>query len=108
MRSAGFVNVSTRIFHIPIGIWPRNKTLKVVGLYWRTILIDGLEPIALGPLMRGLGWTRMEVDKLLVEVAAAYLEGNVHSHMPLHIVCGQKPGEGVESLEQAESFQLDE
>ncbi|TVY90503.1 Secondary metabolism regulator, partial [Lachnellula willkommii] len=56
MREAGFTNVTTRLFHVPIGTWPRNKVLKMVGLYWRTILIDGLQPIALGPMTRGLGW----------------------------------------------------
>lgn len=94
MRSAGFVNVSTRIFHVPIGLWPKNKVLKMVGLYWRTILIDGLEPIALGPLTRGLKWTKEQVDVWLVEVRKAYMEGGVHSHMPCYVICGQKPEVG--------------
>lgn len=91
MREAGFVNVSTRIFHVPIGLWPKNKVLKLVGLYWRTILIDGVQPIALGPLTRGLKWTKEEVEVWLIEVRKAYMEGWVHSHMPCHIICGQKP-----------------
>ena len=91
MREAGFTNVTTRIFHVPIGTWPRNKVLKMVGLYWRTILIDGLQPIALGPMTRGLGWSREQVEVWLVEVRKAYMEGRVHSHMPLHVICGQKP-----------------
>ena len=91
MRQAGFVNVTTRIFHVPIGVWPRNKVLKMVGLYWRTILIDGLQPIALGPLTRGLKWTKDDVEDFLVEVRKAYMEAHVHSHMPLHVICGQKP-----------------
>jgi SAM-dependent methyltransferase len=95
MKEAGFVNVSTRIFHIPIGTWPRNKVLKLVGLYWRTILIDGLEPIALGPFTRGLGWSRSQVDGFLEEVRTAYLDASSHSHMPLYVVCGQKPEVGV-------------
>jgi hypothetical protein len=91
MRDAGFTNVTTRIFHVPIGVWPRNKVLKMVGLYWRTILIDGLQPIAVGPFTRGLGWTKEQVEVYLIEVRKAYMEGWVHSHMPLHIICGQKP-----------------
>jgi len=91
MREAGFVNVSTRIFHVPIGVWPKNNVLKMVGLYWRSILIEGLEPIALGPMTRGLGWRKEEIDVWLVEVRKAYMDTNVHSHMPLYIVCGQKP-----------------
>ncbi|CAL3971104.1 hypothetical protein PZA11_007450 [Diplocarpon coronariae] len=93
MREAGFVNVSTRIFHIPIGLWPKNKVLKTVGMYWRTILVDGLQPIALGPLTRGLGWSREQVEVWLVECRKAYFDSWCHSHMPLHIICGQKPEE---------------
>jgi len=96
MRDAGFVNVTERIFHIPIGVWPRNKVLKMVGLYWRTILMDGTLPIALGPLTRGLQWSREQVEELLVEVRKGYMEGWVHSHMPLHIIYGQRPVEDAE------------
>ncbi|RDL41662.1 S-adenosyl-L-methionine-dependent methyltransferase [Venustampulla echinocandica] len=91
MHEAGFTNVSTRVFHVPIGVWPKNKVLKQVGLYWRTILMDGLEPIALGPFTRGLGWSKAQVDVYLVEVRKAYMDNSVHSHMPLYIICGQKP-----------------
>jgi hypothetical protein len=93
MRDAGYVNVTERIFHVPIGTWPKNKVLKTVGLYWRTILMDGLQPIALGPLTRGLKWTPEEVEVWLVEVRKAYMDAWVHSHMPLHIIYGQKPEE---------------
>ncbi|CAG8975446.1 hypothetical protein HYALB_00004760 [Hymenoscyphus albidus] len=91
MREAGFVNVSTTLFHVPIGQWPRNKVLKSVGLYWQRILIDGLQPIAMGPLTRGLGWSRDQVDVYLVGVRKAYEMGGPHYWMPLHVICGQKP-----------------
>jgi hypothetical protein len=93
LRAAGFVNVTTRIFHVLIGPWPKNKVLKLVGLYWRTVLLDGVQPIALGPMTRGLGWTKDEVEVWLVGVRKAYMQGGIHSHMPLHIICGQKPEE---------------
>ncbi len=91
MREAGFINIQTRLFHVPIGLWPKKRVLKMVGLYWRTILIGGMEPIALGPMTRGLGWSREQVAVWLVEVRKAYMEGWVHSHMPCYITCGQKP-----------------
>jgi hypothetical protein len=93
MRDAGFVNVTTRIFYVPIGKWPKNKTLKLVGSYWRAILLDGAQPIALGPMTRGLKWSREQVEMQLVEVRRAYMDEWVHSYMPLYIVCGQKPEE---------------
>ncbi|GAO15064.1 hypothetical protein UVI_02048740 [Ustilaginoidea virens] len=67
MEEAGFTNVTERVFHVPIGTWPKNKVLKTVGLYWRTILLDGLQAIALGPLTRGLRWNREQVEMFLME-----------------------------------------
>jgi hypothetical protein len=62
MRETGFVNAETRIFHIQLGLWPKNKVLKMVGLYWRTIHIDRLSAIALGRYTRGLHWTKEQVE----------------------------------------------
>jgi hypothetical protein len=91
MREAGFVNISVRVFHVPIGVWPKNRLLKTVGLYWREILLLGVEPIALGPFTRGLKWTREQVEVFLVQVRHSYGDSWCHSHMPLYIICGQKP-----------------
>ncbi|KAK4230952.1 hypothetical protein QBC38DRAFT_275609 [Podospora fimiseda] len=91
MRECGFVNVTERVLQIPIGTWPKNKVLKTVGLYWRTILLDGIQAIALGPLTRGCGWSPTEVEMFLIEVRKAYKDNSPLLHMPLHIIYGQKP-----------------
>lgn len=91
VREAGFVNVTERVFHLPIGVWPKNRVLKTVGLYWRTILLDGLQAIALGPLTRGLGWSKERVELFLVDVRRAYHDTASAMYMPFHIVYGQKP-----------------
>lgn len=59
--------------------------------------MDGVQPIALGPVMRGLKWSKEEVEVWLVGIRKAYMEGSrgVHAHMPLHIICAQKPEDGV-------------
>ncbi|KAK7739833.1 hypothetical protein SLS62_011183 [Diatrype stigma] len=101
LRGAGFVEATgRRVFHIPIGPWPRNKVLKGVGVYWRTILVDGLQATALRPLMRGLRWERARVEAFLVAVRRAYLDLDLDDnegsqmYMPLVCVYGQKPLNG--------------
>ncbi|PHH71412.1 hypothetical protein CDD80_5295 [Ophiocordyceps camponoti-rufipedis] len=91
MRDEGLVNLTERVFHVPIGTWPKNKVLKTVGLYWRTILLDGLQAIALGPLTRGLQWDRQQVELFLVDVRRAYHDNSALMYMPLHILYAQKP-----------------
>jgi hypothetical protein len=91
LGECGFTNVTERVFHVPLGTWPKNKVLKTVGLYWRTILMDGIQAIALGPLTRGCRWTREQVELFLVEVRKAYFDNSCFLYMPLHIIYAQKP-----------------
>ncbi|OAR02793.1 hypothetical protein LLEC1_00195 [Akanthomyces lecanii] len=91
LQEAGYVNVTERVFHVPIGTWPKNKVLKTVGLYWRTILLDGLQAIALGPMARGLNWNRDEIEVFLTGVRRAYHDNAALMYMPLHIIYAQKP-----------------
>ena len=91
MSDVGLTNITEREFHVPIGTWPKNKVLKTVGLYWRTILLDGLQAIALGPLTRGLRWNREQVELFLMEVRRAYHDNTALMYMPLRIVYAQKP-----------------
>ncbi|KFA48626.1 hypothetical protein S40293_04548 [Stachybotrys chartarum IBT 40293] len=91
MRTAGLVNVTERTFHVPIGTWPKNKVLKTVGLYWRTILLDGLQAIALGPLTRGLKWSSEDVETFLIDVRKAYMDNSALMYMRLRLIYGQKP-----------------
>ncbi|PHH65201.1 hypothetical protein CDD81_3060 [Ophiocordyceps australis] len=95
MRETGFVNIRQRVFHVPIGTWPKNKVLKKVGLYWRTILVDGLQAIALGPLTRGLRWNRDQVELFLMDVRRAYQDNSALMFMPLHIIYAQKAHSAV-------------
>jgi hypothetical protein len=91
LASYGFVNVQHEILKIPIGKWPKHKTLKMVGLYARTGIIEGLHAMAIGPLTRGMGWTTNDVEAMLVEVRKCLVDESVHSYLPFHVIYGQKP-----------------
>jgi hypothetical protein len=91
LREAGFVNVEEKSFKVPIGTWPKNKTLRLIGLYLGTILIEGLQAISLGPLTRGLKWTKEEVDVLLVDIIKCLMDSSQHTYYTFHSFYGQKP-----------------
>ncbi len=94
LASYGFINIKHEILKIPIGQWPKNKTLKTVGLYARTGINDGLEAMAIGPLCRGMGWSKEQVDAMLVDVKKYLMDERVHSYLPFHIIYAQKPMNG--------------
>lgn len=93
LKDAGFVNVEEKIFKIPLGTWPKNKTLKTIGLYLRSVIYDGLQGVSLGPFTRGLKWTPQEVEVYLIGVRRALMDSSTHAYIPFHVVYGQKPVE---------------
>lgn len=94
MKEAGFLNVQQRIYYVPIGDWHTNPDLKKAGHYWKEVLVQGLEPISIGTLTRGLNWTKQEVDEMLVPVKHAYSNDCPIICMPMHCVYGQKAESG--------------
>ncbi|KAH8592330.1 S-adenosyl-L-methionine-dependent methyltransferase [Bisporella sp. PMI_857] len=91
LKDAGFINVQQRTFKIPIGTWPKNKTLKTVGLYGRMMIYDGLEANSLRPFTRGLGWSTEQVHVFLIDVRKALMDVSVHCYLPFYVTFGQKP-----------------
>ncbi|QSS66508.1 TAM domain methyltransferase [Histoplasma capsulatum] len=91
MEQAGFTNIEQRTMRLPIGTWPKNKRLKLIGAMMASHYLEGVEAFTLIPFTEILGWTTAEVDELNAQVRAAVQTKGVH---PLHIyyvVWGQKP-----------------
>jgi hypothetical protein len=91
LHDAGYVNVQEKVFKGPIGVWPKNQTLRMVGLYMRSILCDGLQGVSLKPLTKGLGWSVEEVEVFLVDVRKSLMDKSIHSYLTFHVCYGQRP-----------------
>jgi hypothetical protein len=94
LQDAGFVNIQSKVMKVPCGVWPKNQTMKMVGMYMRSVIYDGLQGISMGPFTRGLKWTPDEVELLLVDVRKSLFDISTHSYLPFHIYYGQKPLDG--------------
>ncbi|KAJ2895436.1 S-adenosyl-L-methionine-dependent methyltransferase [Zalerion maritima] len=93
LRDAGFTNITTKVFKVPLGVWPKDRTLKTIGMYQRHAMVDGLNAITMGPFTRGLKWKPEEVEVFLVEVRRTIEDPKVHSYFPFHVVYAQRPEE---------------
>ncbi|CZR64037.1 related to methyltransferase [Phialocephala subalpina] len=89
--AAGFTNITHRIFKLPVGPWAKDKKQKMLGLFWRTIIMDGLQGIALGILGRALKWSPEEVEVYLVDIRKQMMRKDIHTYWPYHVVTAQKP-----------------
>lgn len=88
---AGFESVVYHPVKIPIGLWPKVKSEKELGMYMRQHLSDGAESISLAVLTRFLGWEKPEVDTFLAGFRADLRNGKYHGYSQLHATYGRKP-----------------
>jgi metalloendopeptidase OMA1, mitochondrial len=98
MLDCGYEDVSTMLYKIPLGPWPKDRRLKDVGIRFVQNLIDGLPGFSyklLGP--EGLGWNRDEIEMMLLEVRRSLAMRDVHAYMRYYIVFGRRPTQREES-----------
>jgi hypothetical protein len=80
-------------FYWPTSPWPKGKYFKACALYWQEDLLSGLEAISLR-VMGNLGWTKEEVEALLIDVRRDIKDTAIKAYFPINVVYGRKPLEG--------------
>ncbi|KAK0644278.1 S-adenosyl-L-methionine-dependent methyltransferase [Cercophora newfieldiana] len=90
LNAAGFEDVQTTTHKCPLGLWPRDKRLRLCGLFLRTAFMDGLRGVSQRPLA-AMGWTQLQIEMFLVDVRKAIMDPNIHAYFTFHVVYGRKP-----------------
>ena len=83
MEAAGFINVTTRFYRMPIGAWPKDKALRKSGLFNVIGLLDGLSGLSQRVFTRGLEWTIEEMEVLLMQVRDECKNRRIHTYFPM-------------------------
>jgi hypothetical protein len=91
MEDAGYINIQKKVFKVPVGIWPLDKTLRLVGLYMKTVTGDLLGAVGAKPL-QALGMSDAEIQVFLATVRKALEDDKVHAYGRFYVWSGQKPG----------------
>jgi hypothetical protein len=92
LKEAGFINnITRRLFTLPVGPWARGKKQKMLGVIWRTAIMEALQGIAMGVLGRRLKWSQEEIELYLVGVRKSLMDPSIHTYWSFHIVTAQKP-----------------
>ncbi|RDW74836.1 S-adenosyl-L-methionine-dependent methyltransferase-1 [Coleophoma cylindrospora] len=92
VREAGFTNIEHKVYKIPLGPWPADKHLKMLGAYNYLMLMQGIEAFSLRLFINVLKWSYEEVQVLLVKVRNDLKDRRIHAYTEMHVVWGQKPG----------------
>lgn len=91
LRDAGFVNIQCKVKKVPIGVWAKNKTLRLVGLYQKFAVLD-LMPALAGRPFEALGMSQAESQVTLAVARNALEDPKVHRYFNYYFWFAQKPG----------------
>ncbi|KAF4813542.1 Secondary metabolism regulator LAE1 [Colletotrichum tropicale] len=84
------IDIQKTSYKVPIGTWPKDKTLRLVVMYMRTVTEDFLGAAASKPLA-ALGMGRTEIEVFLALVRKAIRDPEVHAYGTYYSWTGQKP-----------------
>ncbi|KAH0444742.1 methyltransferase domain-containing protein [Colletotrichum camelliae] len=93
LEDAGFVDVKIEVHKWPTNDWPKSPKYKELGMWANDNFNAGFESFAMAPLTRAHGWTKEEVQILLVEVRQDLRNRSIHAYWPMYNIYGRKPSE---------------
>ncbi|KAG6135799.1 hypothetical protein E4U38_001681 [Claviceps purpurea] len=91
LREAGFENIHCQIFKVPIGPWAKEKTMRLVGLYQKMAVVEGL-PVMAGRPSRALEMSEAEIEVTIAMARKGLDDPTVHRYFNYYFWYAQKPG----------------
>ena len=90
LRDAGFVNIQCIAKKVPIGVWAKNKTMRLIGLYQKMAVADILGAVA-GRPFAALGIPPDEGSVIIALARKALDDTRVHRYFTYYFWYAQKP-----------------
>jgi len=94
LSRAGFVNISCVRRKVPVGVWPRNKTQRLIGMYMRETAEHSLS--SLSKAFANMGMSEAEREVWGAKVREALRDNAVHHYYNFYFWHAQKPEEKEE------------
>ncbi|KAJ3455838.1 hypothetical protein MRS44_017320 [Fusarium solani] len=85
ITKAGFINLTGRVIKVPIGTWPKDKTLKQWGAWNRQFLLQGLEGFSIRGLTEMLGWKYEDAQLFLANMRKELTDPAIHAYLNVDI-----------------------
>ncbi|KAJ4227927.1 hypothetical protein NW759_004016 [Fusarium solani] len=91
LKEAGFVDIKTVDYKMPIGSWPKDPKMAQVGRFVQLTLENDLEGYSLLLWNQVLKWPEDEFQVFLMQTRKAIRNRKVHSYFKVRYVYGRKP-----------------
>ena len=80
MTDAGFINITRKMFKVPIGPWPKNPSLKEAGRFAQCMMVEGIHGMSVKLFTSVLGWEVDQFEVLLAKCRQELKRRNIHSY----------------------------
>ncbi|KAJ9156100.1 Methyltransferase type 11 [Pleurostoma richardsiae] len=90
LREAGFENIQCIVKKVPIGVWAKDKTLRLIGLYQKYAVLDLMSALA-GRPFEALGLSQVESQVILAHARRGLEDSTVHRYFNYYFWYAQKP-----------------
>jgi len=95
LRQAGFTNIQCVVRKVPIGVWARDKTLRLVGYYQKIAIADFMQTLA-GRPFQALGLGPEEAQVRLALARKGLEDRSVHRYFNYYFWFAQRPEDSGE------------
>ncbi|KAF8851800.1 S-adenosyl-L-methionine-dependent methyltransferase [Acephala macrosclerotiorum] len=83
LEEVGFVNVTEKIYRVPVGTWPQDPKQRTLGLWNQARLSKGMRDFTERRMRNFMGWNDIEINVLIARSRAAVLNSNLCTHQDL-------------------------
>ncbi|KAL1962435.1 hypothetical protein VTN77DRAFT_9706 [Rasamsonia byssochlamydoides] len=90
-REAGFVDIHTKKYQVPMGAWPKDQYYKKVGTWNLLQAEQGFQGAAMAVLTRFESWSVDEVTVLASDAKRDVRNRKIHTIFDFYVVYGRKP-----------------
>ncbi|CVL02274.1 related to TAM domain methyltransferase [Fusarium mangiferae] len=90
-NDAGFEDITTVDYKIPVGDWPKDPKLAEVGRFVRACLENDIEGYTTMMWNDVLKWPKDEYQLFLMSIRKAIRNPKIHTYMKVRYVYGRKP-----------------
>lgn len=90
LECAGFKNITCLKKKTPLGTWPKDKTMRLIGLYTKEAALTSIKSV-MGKPFDALGISEEEKMVWAAKIRASLNESNVHRYYYYYFWYAQKP-----------------
>ncbi|KAG6150504.1 hypothetical protein E4U37_006046 [Claviceps purpurea] len=91
LQEAGFENIHCQMMKVPIGPWAKDRNMRILGLYQKTVFVEGL-PVLAGRPFQALDMSDAEAEVTIALARKSLEDPDVHRYFTYYFWYAQKPG----------------